>query len=222
MRMASVVTSESRWGLARVNEISPGKKVQRIEYGVNPSFYDVEWKPDPKDPYLVVAGGMNRLKGTDILQKILASSPGRSWRIVFAGTGDLEASLRQLNDPGITFAGMLKTAELQTLMSRAWVLVHPARADTSPNVVKEARVIGLPVIGSPHGGHADYIEDGIDGYLVPSEEPGPWRATIESLTEDYEKTVRMGTINRDRYRAFFDPCLTSAGFLSLYRELLPA
>ena len=73
-------------------------------------------------------------------------------------------TLRELNDPSIEVLGMLKTNDVQAQMSKAWALVTPTRADTSPNVVKEARVIGLPIIGSPNGGHAEYIDHGNDGF----------------------------------------------------------
>lgn len=171
IKRATVVTCESEWGMCQVNKIIPDKTMRKVEYGVHPSYYDVTWHPDPESPRILFVGSLNRLKGVDILLELLRSYPERNWTIVFLGDGYLADELRALNDPRVEVLGILKTSEVQAEMAKAWALVIPSRADTSPNVVKEARVIGLPVIGSPNGGHAEYINDAHDGYLVENENP---------------------------------------------------
>lgn len=220
VRAATMVTCESQWGIDRIHDFAPGKDTKKIEYGVFPTFYEVQWNPDPSDPLILVAGGLNALKGTDILVKLLSQRSDLGWRIVFAGTGSLGKCLAELNHPKVELAGMLTTSELQLRMSRAWALVHPARADTSPNVVKEARVIGLPVIGSPHGGHSNYVEHGVDGFIVRSEDPDEWSSAIGCLASDFELTRKMGSVNHEKYRDVFQPRHTADSFLSLYKEML--
>jgi glycosyltransferase involved in cell wall biosynthesis len=105
-------------------------------------------------------------------------------------------------------------------MSRAWALVIPSRADTSPNVVKEARVVGMPIIASPHGGQAGYVRHEEDGLLVTTADPHDWFQAMMSLTTDFEKTRRFGAINHERYRDYFRPQNTSRAFLELYRKLI--
>ena len=219
LRRAGLVTSESAWGLARVGEIVPGKPVRKVEYGVFPSFYDVTWSPAPQAPEVLFAGGLGRLKGVDILLEMLRRHPRRPWKMVFAGHGYLADSLRALADPMVEVLGNLTTQELQARMARAWVLVHPSRADTSPNVVKEARVVGLPVVGSPNGGHAEYIEHGVDGYVVGSEEPDQWFEVLDGLCGDHARCVRLGGVNHARFREHFRVAHTAAAFLKLYREV---
>ena len=220
LRQATVVTSESNWGLARVAEMVPGKPLRRIEYGVYPSYYEVAWAPLPDAPEILYAGGLCRLKGTDVLLEMLKRHPERRWKMVFAGSGYLEEPLRALNDPRVEVLGNLTTHALQARMSRAWALVHPSRADTSPNVVKEARVIGLPIVASPHGGHAEYVEHGVDGLRVDSEDPEAWFAALDGLCRDYEKCQAMGAAHHAFYRDHFRPEHTARAFLQLYREML--
>jgi glycosyltransferase involved in cell wall biosynthesis len=115
---------------------------------------------------------------------------------------------------------MLKTEQVQQEMSKAWGLVMPSRADTSPNVVKESRVIGLPVVGSPHGGHAEYIAHGKDGLIVESSNADAWFQSINSLAMSYQLCRDMGNYRHEHFRGYFRPEKTAEAFLNLYRAAL--
>ena len=219
IRKATVITSESQWGLDRVAELVPGKETRKIEYGVFPSYYDISWQPRADAPRVLFVGGLTRLKGVDILARMAERHPRRQWKMVFVGDGYLAESLKTLNDPHVEVLGTLTTAQVQEQMAAAWVLAHPSRADTSPNVVKEARVIGLPVVASPHGGHAEYVSDGTDGWIVDSAEPDDWFAKLDAMCADHGLCRRMGEARHDYFRSYFRPGNTAQAFLSLYQEL---
>ena len=217
---ATVVTSESQWGLDQVEKIVSGKMTRMVEYGVFPSYYDVEWKPAPEQARVVFVGSLNRLKGIDILIEMLRRHQDRDWTVVFIGDGYLADELRALNDPRVEVLGVLKTAEVQEQLARAWGFVLPSRADTSPNVIKEARVIGLPIVVSPHGGHAEYLESGVDGTLVETEDPEDWFAALDDLCSDFERCRKMGGARQAEFREHFRPKNTADGFLELYEDLM--
>jgi glycosyltransferase involved in cell wall biosynthesis len=139
--------------------------------------------------------------------------------MVFAGGGYLGDALRELDDPSVEVLGILTTAQVQAEMSRAWGLVLPSRADTSPNVVKEARVIGLPVIVSPHGGHAGYVENHKDGILIESSDLDEWFNALDTLSSDYQLCRAMGDARHEFYRQHFRPETTANEFLNLYRDI---
>lgn len=219
IRRARVVTSESNWGLARIREIEAGVETRLVEYGVAPGFYDVAWRPDPRAPRILFAGTLGRTKGFDILLQMLRRHRTLPWTLVVAGDGPLGAALRELRHPSVEVLGMVTTERLQAEMSRAWALVLPSRADTSPNVVKEARVIGLPVVVSPHGGHAGYVENGVDGWVVSTEDPEEWFAAQDRICGELEGAKAMGGARRAFFREHFRPEHTAAGFVRLYREL---
>lgn len=222
IRRATVVTSESKWGMDQVHRIQPGKDLHRVEYGVFPSYYDVSWQPDPEQPRILFVGGLNRLKGIDIILEMLRHHPHLPWKMVFAGGGYLGDALRELRHPSVEVLGMLKTDQVQAEMAKAWALIIPSRADTSPNVVKEARVIGLPVVGSPHGGHAEYIENEKDGYIVGLEDPEDWFEKLNLLASNYEHCKTLGAARQEWFRNHFRPENTAEAFLGLYREMLQA
>jgi glycosyltransferase involved in cell wall biosynthesis len=204
----------------QVASIVPGKFLRQVEYGVNPSYYQVSWHPDATKPRIIFVGSLTRLKGVDILLEMLKRHPQRPWKMIFAGDGYLADALRNLNDPNVEVLGMIKSDQVQAEMAKAWALVMPSRADTSPNVVKEARVIGLPVIGSPNGGHAEYIVHGKDGFIVPSEDPNEWFNALNQLASDFDLCQSMGTARHEFFREYFRPEKTAEAFLELYREML--
>jgi glycosyltransferase involved in cell wall biosynthesis len=220
LRQATVISCESEWGIAKIHELVPGLITRKIEYGVSHGYYETTWNPDPHVPEVLYAGTLCRYKGTDILIKMLERHRNRDWKMVIAGDGYLRNSLQRLEDPKIELLGTVTSTELCKRMATSWVLVHPSRADTSPNVVKEARVIGLPVIGSSHGGHAEYIKNGVDGLRIESEDPDEWFAAINTLCSDFQKCRSMGAVNHAHYRAALRPSLTAQAFLDLYRKLL--
>jgi glycosyltransferase involved in cell wall biosynthesis len=105
-------------------------------------------------------------------------------------------------------------------MSKAWCLVLPTRADTSPNVVKEARVIGLPVITTRHGGQASYVRDGEDGYFV---ECGDIKGLVEKLgivLGSLATAEKLGGVGQQRYREIFHPEQTANRLRAIYWQIL--
>ena len=218
---AKVVTCESQWAVDRVLEVVPDADVRQVEYGVHPSFYELEWQPDEAQPYAVFVGTLTGYKGVKTLLEALRSVEGRSWKFKFiGGDGPLLNEVRDCGIPGVEFLGSLPWVQLQQVLRKARCLVHPTLADSSPNVVKEARVIGLPVITTLHGGQAGYIRDGENGLIVDPLEPVGLARALSRLMDDPELARRMGAARHEDDRAYFRPAETARGFLRIYEELL--
>ncbi len=86
-----------------------------------------------------------------------------------------------------------------------------------PNSVLEAMACGLPVIASAATSHAEQIDDGVHGLLVPPGQVEPVAEAILKLAHAPEVRLRMGQaasrraaeeFSRDtmieRYEAFFE------------------
>ena len=218
-READVITCESPWSAEQVNGIVPGLDVRVVDYGVHPSFYDVAWNPDPEKPVLAFSGSIDRRKGMDLLFDALELLPGRTWTLQIFGHGPMEAELRARNLPGVEWMGTLRWQEMQEHLSKAWGLVIPTRADTGPTVVKEARVIGLPVIGTRNGGLRDYIRHGENGYIVDPLDPKTLAAALSSLMQSRAHCIDMGNHHHAEDRDSFAPSLCARKFAAIYQEL---
>lgn len=220
LRAATVVTCESQWGIAKVKEVCPELKTRQVEYGVHPNFYKLRWTPDDAAPYVLYSGSIDSRKGVDILLDAVGSITERTWTLKIAGDGPLRIVLEARGVPGVEWLGLLNWGDLQGKLSRASCVVLPTRADTSPNVVKEARVVGLPVITTIHGGQAGYILDGENGFIVNPLEPQGLVHALQKLMKDPELARKMGATRHEEDRAYLLPSNTARGFLEIYADLL--
>lgn len=219
VREADIVTCESPWSAEQIRLLDSEADIRVVDYGVHPSFNLVEWNPDPDDPVLLYSGSLDYRKGIDVLIEALKLLPERKWRCQIVGEGPLRSALEKENLSGVEWLGTLRWKELQHRLSRAWALVVPTRADTGPTVVKEARVVGLPVVGSVHGGLRDYIRNGESGLTVDPLDARNLAAACQDVMSDFVRVRRLGLSHREADRASFSPSLTAKRFASIYEEL---
>lgn len=216
---ASVVTAESKWASERVRDLKPDVDCRIVDYGVHPSFYEAQWAPDPAAPRALYVGGGGYRKGIDVLLESLRRMPDRNWTMCFAGDPELEREVAAAGIPNTEFLGMLRWADLLKEMCKAWCLVMPTRCDTGPTVVKEARVVGLPIIGTPHGGLRDYIRHGETGWIADPLDAEHLAAGLGHVMKSHETAVSMGGSHHAEDRVFFSPDRTAEGFSAIYQEL---
>ncbi|MFW9855589.1 MAG: glycosyltransferase [Candidatus Thorarchaeota archaeon] len=74
---------------------------------------------------------------------------------------------KSLNLKQIAFTGFISHTKLPLAYRMGTFMVTPSDTETQGLTVIEAMSQGLPVIGVSEGGVMDYIENGINGFLVP-------------------------------------------------------
>lgn len=219
---ADRVTVESQWGEKCLQRRNPFARISLVEYGVQSQFFDEEWSPDPEKPVAIFIGSINPRKG---IQDLVAafrnpSLAGSELWVVGGDSGPWGEGLRADASANVRWLGRKTSQETAGLLGRAWCLALPTRADTSPNVVKEARVIGLPVITTPCGGQASYIEDGRNGFFVAPGDVQQLTKCLAQLLCDFATTKKMGAYRHEEQRAWFNPENTALGFLHLYHAVV--
>ncbi|UCE01750.1 MAG: HAD-IIIA family hydrolase [Candidatus Latescibacterota bacterium] len=150
--------------------------------------------------------------------------------LAFIGTGAAEPRLRDLcHELGVQervlWLGFRSNVE--EYLSAADLLVLPTCGDDVPRTALEAMAHGLPVVASTASGAAVLIEDGINGLLVPADDPAALAAAVQRLVDDTPRAdsfARRGfeTIRRHwSLEAMLDDleCLVYAHLL---RQQLPA
>ena len=158
---------------------------------------------------------MSRYKGhfeiAAALKRVREHCPDVRWIVVGDGE-DLPALRRTCHEEAIAdlvhFTGTIGDEEMARLYSASSVFVLPSVADPTARpptgegfglVYAEAGAFGLPSIASrAAGGAAEYVEDGVNGVLVP---PGDQDALVEAILvflENPELTRRMGDAARAR------------------------
>ena len=218
LQKAQRVTVESEWGRRILRKRRWQGPIDLVEYGVRHSFFEVPWHPEPERPVAVFIGSIHPRKGIGDLVEAFRQVPG-VLQVIGRGEEAYVRRLKQSAPPNVEWLGELNVAEVQKRLSKAWCLALPTRADTSPNVVKEARVIGLPVITTPEGGQVTYVRDQEDGFLVSPGEAQKMAAAISNLVKNPKMTLQMGQLGQTRYRNLFLPSKTADAFLKSYRTL---
>jgi glycosyltransferase involved in cell wall biosynthesis len=219
IRSAAIVSCESSWGIARVKEVVPAARCRMVEYGVHPRFFDIPWQPDPARPYVLYVGGTGTRKGFDLLLDAVENIPGRNWELRLAGDELMRAEVERRGMQNVRCLGLLAWDEMENELRGAWASVLPTRGDTSPNSVKEARVVGVPVVTSRHGGQAGYIRDGENGRIV---DPLTAESLAEALADVMSSFDRAAALGRGRHqedRDYLGADRTAKGFAELYHEL---
>lgn len=221
LRRARQISVESRWGRAVMQRLAPRAQVHLVEYGVQPLYFQQQWRPEPERPRAIFIGTIEPRKG--IQDAVAAFADDRLRGAELEVIGDVETSfarrLRARSTPNVKWLGRLPSAETAARLGSSWCLVLPTRADTSPNVVKEARVLGLPVVTTPDGGQSDYIEPGVNGFLVPAGDTAALAGKLAEVLGSFETARRLGAAKWEEQRAHFRPEETARRFLQLYREL---
>jgi glycosyltransferase involved in cell wall biosynthesis len=139
-----------------------------------------------------------------------------------AGRGEEHASLLALSDSlelsdRVRFLGV--RSDVGALLNGADIFVHPSRSEGMPLSVIEAMRAGLPVIASEVGGLQEMIAGGVDGELVPSEDPQALASRLERLLECPRERARLGCAARVSSDHRFGVDSMVEQYLQLYRSL---
>ena len=84
------------------------------------------------------------------------------------------------------------------------LLLLPSWDEPFGLVVAEAMSIGTSVLVTERGGVGEYIEDGVNGWVLPPNEPGIWGAAAIELLGDREALDRMTRESSITARQFND------------------
>jgi glycosyltransferase involved in cell wall biosynthesis len=151
---------------------------------------------------VVFAGRLSSEKGVDTLVRATPLLPEGS-TVTIAGDGPARADLERLADevaPGrISFVGRLPKTELLRLVAGATAMAVPSRwYENQPMTVLEALTAATPVIASDMGGLPELVRDGVDGRLVPPDDPTALAQALTDLLVDPSLAAEYGRAGRDR------------------------
>jgi glycosyltransferase involved in cell wall biosynthesis len=219
LKQADAILVESEWTQKEVRSRLGEAKTFLAPYGVHPSFYGLEPSPDLETPYLLFAGTLSQGKGLDLLLDALELLSDRRWVCRIAGDGPLRATLISRRIPGVEWLGSLAWPEYQEVLRRASCLVLPTRADSHPNVVKEARVVGLPIITTRQGGQADYLIEGENALLLDHPDAASLARAMDAWMRDPQLLRATGEKGHREDRRRFESSATAAAFAGAYHAV---
>ncbi|MCW2982838.1 MAG: glycosyl transferase group 1 [Conexibacter sp.] len=201
--------------------------VDETHFHVLPSFRVEDDEPTdrsilnqlPQEPFILFVGALRRVKGVETLLAAYRQLEGAPPMVLL---GTLEADTPIDIPPGVTtIDGMPHWAVLASWERSLFGVMPSLWPEPFGSVVHEAMSRGKAVIGTRPGGHADMIEDGTSGFLVPAGDVDELRRAMQRLIDDPELRERFGADARVRAEAFAVDRVIPR-FEELYRAVIAA
>jgi colanic acid/amylovoran biosynthesis glycosyltransferase len=182
---------------------------------------------------VVTTGRLVEKKGIEYgiraIAKLAKAYPNIEYHIIGDGPlrGDLQRLIRELAVNGkVRLLGARNQSEIIHILANSHIFVGPSvtarngNEDAPINTLKEAMAMGLPVIGTQHGGIPELIEDSVSGYLVPERDTEAIAAKLAYLIEQPHVGAEMGRAGRKRVEEHYNLTRLNDQLVEIYRRLL--
>ena len=237
MRAARFIVTCTDANREHLQKIEPGAEIHCIYHGLNAEFAPLLTRlPTLRStPNPIRALGVGRLvpkKGFDVLVKACGILHRRDIdfeAVIIGEHGEHEPELRRLIsslglENRIQLTGAMAQSELYEEYRRATTFCLPCRVldngdrDGIPNVLMEAMACGVPVITTTVSGIPEIITDGVNGQLVPPDDPEALAAALLCLDRDPQLARRLALEGQDTVRERFDGEVFASSLSALFRE----
>ncbi len=210
------------------DHIDPAR-VQTIYNGLNLADWSTSSQPEPhREVIVTTAGNIRHVKGHDIFIKAAATIAPQFPNVSFSIAGgilepayfeELQALVRDLNLTG-RFQFLGGVTNLREHLSSANIFVLPSRSEGFSNAIVEAMAASLPVVATNVGGNAEAVQDGVSGFIVPSEDPPALAAAVAQLLSDPSRAEAMGIAGKQRVADKFTTEAMMSQTVATYTKLL--
>ena len=197
-----------------VEEIKAGAKSEiRKELGISEGTLLVS-----------AAGPVIGVKGYENFIEAAGLAAGKKPDVFFVITGSvedrelyarLESSVKRLGlESKVRFLGYRD--DLRAILEEVDIHVVSSLSESFSLTAVEAMAAGVPVVSTRCGGPEELIEDGVNGVLVPVNEPQALADAIVKLSESPSVRRAMGKNGQERFSRYFTAQACADSFERLY------
>ena len=174
----------------------------------------------------VVVGCVARLVAEKGIPELIAAYDMRSqdYELVIVGPPDpskedalTQEDIETAERSGVRFLGHREDVEMLYLVFDLFVL--PSHREGFPRAAMEAAASGLPLIVTDVRGCREVVDPGVNGILVPRQDPAALAAGLDKLVADPQMRAEMGEAGRRKARRDFDEHEVVAKVLAAYGEV---
>ena len=211
---AAAVVGVSRKIADQLSSLAPGAgRVLAIANPVDPAACQGEPEVRLSGPTVVGMGRLVESKRFDLLIRAFAqclpSHP--DWRLVVLGEGPERAGLERLaRELGLEESFMLPGAVRNPgpVLVQAELFALTSRYEGFPMSLVEAMACGLPAVCTDYpAGPGEIIQDGVNGALVPANDPAALFKALDQLMSDDATRLSMGERAREVIQRFGFPAI---------------
>ncbi len=211
-------------------------RIQVVHSGVNPNRYPARgetrdeelarsWGAQPGVPLIVNAAALTDHKDQATLLRAAAilKERGVRYRMVIAGSGELEAELKELQrelglEDDVHFPGYVN--DLSVLYPAADLIVISSHLEGLCTSILDGMSAGLPVVATRTGGIPEIVQHEQNGLLAPPRDAEGLAAELERMLQDRELQKRFRAAGRQTVLDGFTNESMVEGTIAAYQNIL--
>lgn len=192
------------------NHFYPKRIRQILNYGIPDMLTDdLKFDCTKKKMVFAIIGSVSKRKAQDVFCKAVKSmnQDGQTefWIIGNYGKDVYSEEIRRMSAEAgnIKMLGLLTREEIYSIFPQIDVVVCTSREDPLPIVMTEGMMFGKVCITTDTAGTADYIQEGENGFVIPSEDADALRERMEWVLNSKDKLEKIGRNARKTYEEYF-------------------
>jgi glycosyltransferase involved in cell wall biosynthesis len=172
-------------GFANLKVVSRGVDTKLFNISKRSTSLRASWGATENTTVLISVGRMAPEKNLDQVLKTYEAlkNTGKAFKLVMVGDGPLKEQFQQ-RYPEIIFPGMLSQSNLAADYASSDLFVFPSQTETFGNVTLEALASGIPVLAFDCAAARDWVQRGINGWLVAENNPDGFAAQAVSVVNN--------------------------------------
>ena len=167
-----LMSTLSENGFANLKVVSRGVDTKLFNISKRDTSLRSAWGATENTKVLISVGRMAPEKNLEQVLKTYEAlkHTDQEFKLVMVGDGPLKDQFQQ-RYPDIIFPGMLSQSNLAVYYASSDLFVFPSQTETFGNVTLEALASGIPVLAFDCAAARDWVQTGINGWLVAESNP---------------------------------------------------
>jgi glycosyltransferase involved in cell wall biosynthesis len=194
----------SQNGFANLKVVSRGVDTKLFNISKRDTSLRSSWGATDDTKVLISVGRMAPEKNLDQVLKTYEALKvtGQAFKLVMVGDGPLKEQF-QKRYPEIIFPGMLSQSNLAAYYASSDLFIFPSQTETFGNVTLEALASGIPVLAFDCAAARDWVQTGINGWLVAENNPEGFAAQAvaifnsKDLLDQITQSTRQQVVHLD-------------------------
>lgn len=153
----------------------------------------------------------------EVARRMKDSHPDLSFVLVGAGKDEQQFRRAARGLSNVEFAGFVDN--VADYLAAFDVFVYPSLFEGLGSTLLDAMAFGLPVVASNVGGIPEVVEDGVNGLLIPPENPQAMLDALNRVLTNADLRASMARANKRQAAAFSTPRMTD-GYEAIYNSIL--
>lgn len=219
------------WDKAMSAIMHPGRKYYHVNEALRDEFLNTKcsWRiPSMGKIRLISTGCSTFWKGPDLLIKTASILKDLKVDFEWVVAGKMDESVKKFveykekltySQCNIHLVGFVQPTELINYLCSSTIYVSTSYVENSPNSICEAQYLGVPVIATNVGGVASIVRNGVDGLLVPANDPWQMAYSILTLAKDTQRMLEFSKNAREFAKQRHDPEQIAQDLLDCYNDI---